>query len=226
MPFLRCLTPAISYLILSYAGFGAPPPTPTPLLGSVKREEFFSKSVIDDDELKNLGNLVENGKFLFEKKKPRPKSERPKSSVRTVQSDIPQRTFSTNFNKRKTRTDGGSEGRRSPRVTPREEKTMFPFPPRLPSRPSSPGLSPGGRDSPRRRSSNSPRLEHAGTLPLSLETADSPPSGKKCFFYTSFGLYRKRSGLPGTFFFKLEWIGQMTEQMLLNLQHAGEMSTR
>lgn len=131
--------------------------------------------------MKNFGDLVENGNYIYEKKKPRPKSERPKSSVRTIQNDIPQRTFSTNLNKRKVRGED-----RSPRGTPREEKTMFPFPPRLPSRPSSPGLSPG-RVSPRRRSSNSPRLEHAGTLPLSLELSDPPsdrpPRSPSKYFY-------------------------------------------
>lgn len=93
-------------------------------------------SVLDEESLRNLESVVENRKF-------RPKTEKPRSNVKTIQSELPQRTFSINFNRRSRKRDQDITpktsqvdlDKMSPKLSPKlcnktNGDTLFPFPPR------------------------------------------------------------------------------------------------
>ncbi|KAK6618695.1 hypothetical protein RUM43_013086 [Polyplax serrata] len=119
------------------SGSGTSPPTPH--TGEIQKDDnFFTKTVVIDEEtLRNIELALENNSpdsIL--------KSEKPKSNIRTIQSELPQRTITSNFNKRKNAGDQ-EETRKSqlelnkmspkyPQKSPSKstESTVFPFPPR------------------------------------------------------------------------------------------------
>lgn len=128
-------------------------------------------------------SIIENGTCKLEKKSPRPKSEKPRSNIRTIQSELPQRTFSSNFNKRNKKRDQDEQvkesqtdiDKMSPKPSPKvtaitNEDTLFPFPPRSASpKPLSRSASPKHRSS----STNLKKLaERSSSTKLNVEVED------------------------------------------------------
>lgn len=91
--------------------------------------------------MRNLESVLENCNAELTEK-----SEKPKSNIRTIQNELPQRTFTSNFNKRKkvgdqseTKRSQAGLNKTSPKYSPKpspkseskaNENTVFPFPPR------------------------------------------------------------------------------------------------
>lgn len=141
--------------------------------------------------MRTLESIIENGK------EESVRSERPKSNIRTIHSELPQRTFSSSFNKRKktgdeTRRSQADLSKASPKPSPKQspksggnkanEDTLFPFPPRCPSpkpasRSSSPKLKRDISTSLKKLSSisNSPKPN----LDEDVEKEKEKPEGRK-----------------------------------------------
>lgn len=131
----------ITKIIFSVAP-GAPPPTP--LTGSYQKDQnFFSKlSAIDEKTIKTLESVFE----CDNEENVTKNQEKPRSNIRTIQSELPQRTFTSNFNKRKKMGDQDDNKwnqselnklspKYSTKMSPKSgnkttEGTLFPFPPR------------------------------------------------------------------------------------------------